>query len=111
VESGGLDALATLSSVPIGHVVSLSNKVVEAGVLIPNSEALFAKEFSDLLVSLEAASLRYGIEIASILVGTVSNDIIRKMEKSLRCKRKKRVIIWKAPQVLDCVRDMSHYVT
>jgi hypothetical protein len=28
-----------------------------------------------------------------------AKDIIRKVEKFLRCKRKKRVIIWKAPQM------------
>jgi hypothetical protein len=96
VESGGLDASATLL---IGHVVSLSNEVVEAGVLTPTSEALFAKELSDLLVSLEAVSPGYGMEIASVLAGTASKDIIRKVEKFLQCKRKKRVIIWKAPQM------------
>jgi hypothetical protein len=96
VESGGLDASAIL---PIGHVVSLSNEVVDAGVLTPTSEALFGKELSNLLVSLEAVSPRYGIEIASVLTGTTSKDIIRKVEKFLRCKRKKRVIIWKAPQM------------
>jgi hypothetical protein len=36
---------------------------------------------------------------ASVLAGTASKDIIRKVEKFLRCKRKKRVIIWKAPQM------------
>jgi hypothetical protein len=80
VESGGLDASATL---PIGHVVSLSNEVVEAGVLTPTYEALFAKELSDLLISLEAVSPRYGMEIASVLAGTASKDIIRKVEKFL----------------------------
>jgi hypothetical protein len=70
-------------------------------VLAPNSEALFAKELSDLLVSLEAASPGYGMEIASILAGKASKDIVRKVKKSLKSKRKKRVIIWKDPQLLD----------
>jgi hypothetical protein len=100
VESGGLDASATLSSVPIGHVVSLSNEVAEAGVLAPNSGDLFAKEFCDLLVSLEAVSPGYGMEIANVLAGKASKEIVRKVEKSLRSKRRKRVIIWKAPQQL-----------
>jgi hypothetical protein len=56
----GLDASATLSSMVIGHVVSLNDETAKAGVLAPNSEALFAKELSDLLVSLEVASRRYG---------------------------------------------------
>jgi hypothetical protein len=93
VESGEFNALAALSSVSIGHVVSLSNEVAEAGVLAPNFDALFAKELSDLLVSLEAAIPGYGMEIASVLAGKASKDIVRKVEKSLRTKRKKRIII------------------
>jgi hypothetical protein len=100
VESGEFDASAALSSVSIGHVVPLSNEVAEASVLAPNSDALFAKELSDLLVSLEAAIPGYGMEIASVLAGKASKDIVRKVEKSLRSKRKKMVIIWKAPQQL-----------
>jgi hypothetical protein len=69
VDSGGLDVLATLSSMAIGHVVSLSDKIAEASVLALNSEDLFSKELSDLLVSLEAASPRYRMEIASVLAG------------------------------------------
>jgi hypothetical protein len=52
VDSGGSDASDTHLSVSTGHVVSLSNEVAEAGVLAPNSDALFAKELSDLLISL-----------------------------------------------------------
>jgi hypothetical protein len=101
VDSGGLDASVTLSSVAIGHMVSLSDEIVDAGVLAPNSEALFAKELSDLFVSLEAASPGYGMEIASVLAGKASDDIIRKVEKSLRRKKKKRVISWKFTRLLD----------
>jgi hypothetical protein len=61
--------------------------VDSGGVLAPNSEALFGKEICDLLVSLEAVSTDYGKEIASILARNASNDIIRKVEKSLS-KRK-----------------------
>ena len=92
-----MDASATLSSVAVGHVVSLGGKVDEARVLAPNSEALFAKELCDLLVSLEAAIPGYGKDIAGVLVGTALEGIIRKVEKSLRSKRKKRVYTWKFP--------------
>jgi hypothetical protein len=101
VDSGGLDASATLSSVAIRHVVSLNDETVKKGVLAPNSEALFAKELSDLLVSLEAASPGYGMEIASVLAGKASEDIIRKVEKSLKSKRKNRVVSWKFSRPLD----------
>jgi hypothetical protein len=100
VESGGLDASATLLSVSIWHVVSLNNEVAEAGVLAPNSDALFAKELSGLLVSLEAASPGYGMEIACVLMGKASKDMVRKVEKSLRSKGMKRFIIWKALRLL-----------
>jgi hypothetical protein len=102
VDSGGLDASATLPSVDIGHVVSLSDQVAKTGVLAPNSEALFAKELSDLLVSLEAASPRYGMEIACVLAGKASEDMIRRVKMSLRSKRKKMVISWK---LHDCLID------
>jgi hypothetical protein len=58
-------------------------------VLAPNSDALFAKELSDLLISLEAVSPEYGMEIASVLAGMAFKDIIRKVEKSLRIKRRR----------------------
>jgi hypothetical protein len=93
----GLDASATLSSMTIGHVVSLNDETAEAGVLAPNSEALFAKELSDLLVSLEAASPGYGMEIVCVSAGKASDGIIRKVEKSLRTKRKKMVFSYKFP--------------
>jgi hypothetical protein len=92
VDSGGLDASDSLLSMDIGHVVSLSDEIVEIGVLAPNSEALFAKELSYVLVSLEAVSPGYGMEIACVLAGKASEDMIKKMEKSLRSKRKKRVV-------------------
>jgi hypothetical protein len=101
VDNGGLDASVTLSSMAIGHVVSFSDEIVDAGVLAPNSEALFAKELSDLLVSLEVTSPGYGMEIAFVLAGKASDNIIRKVEKSLRRKKKKRVISWKFTRLLD----------
>jgi hypothetical protein len=41
--------------------------------------------------SLEAASPRYSIEITCVLAGKASEDIIRKVDKSLRSKRKKMI--------------------
>jgi hypothetical protein len=92
VDRGGLDSSDSLLSMDIGHVVSLSDEIAEIGVLSPNSEALFAKELSYLLVSLEAVSPGYGMELACVLAGKVSEDMIKKMKKSLRSKRKKRVV-------------------
>jgi hypothetical protein len=90
VNSGGLDALATLPFIDIGHVVSLSDKIVEAGVLAPNSEALFAKELSDLLVSLEAASPGYGIEITCVLARKASEDMIKKGREIAQKQKKEK---------------------
>jgi hypothetical protein len=99
VDSGGLDASVSLPS--MDDVVYLSGEIAEIGVLAPNSETLFAKELSDLLVSLEAVSHGYGMDIARVLAGKASEDMIKKVEKSLRSKRKKRVISWKFPRLLD----------
>jgi hypothetical protein len=99
VDSGGLDASVSLPS--MDDVVSLSDEIAEIGVLAPNSEALFAKELSDLLINLEAVSPGYGMDIACVLAGKASEDMIKKVEKSLRSKRKKRVISWKFPRLLD----------
>jgi hypothetical protein len=41
------------------------------------------------------------MEIACVLAGKASEDIIRKVEKSLRTKRKKMVFSWKFPWQLD----------
>jgi hypothetical protein len=75
--------------------------VDSGGVLPRNSEALFGKELCDLLVSLEVASPGYGMEIACVLAGKASEDIIKKVEKSLRRKSKKRVVSWKLSHLLD----------
>jgi hypothetical protein len=53
-------------------------------VLAHSSEALFAKELCGLLASLEAASPGYGKDIACVLAGKASKEIIRKVENSLR---------------------------
>jgi hypothetical protein len=65
-----------------------SEFVDTGGVLVPNSETLFEKELHDLLVSLEAASHRYGKDIACVLAGKASECLIRKVEKSLRNRRR-----------------------
>jgi hypothetical protein len=53
-------------------------------VLVPSSDALFAKKLCGLLVCLEAASPGYGREIAFVLAGKASEDMIKKVEKSLK---------------------------
>jgi hypothetical protein len=67
-------------------------------VLAHSSEAFFAKELCGLLASLEAASPGYGKDIACVLAGKASKDIVRKVEKSLRkvslrSKRRKRKVL------------------
>jgi hypothetical protein len=52
-------------------------------------EALFGSELCSLLASLEAASPGYGKDIACILAGKASEDMLRMMEKSLR-----KVSVW-----------------
>jgi hypothetical protein len=69
--------------------------VDNGGVLAPNSEVLYGKEVCDLLVSLEAVNPGYGKDIACVLTGKASDDLIRKVEKSL-WKRKVRCITRKA---------------
>jgi hypothetical protein len=82
------------------------NEVAEARVLAPNSDVLFAKELSNLLINLEAVSHEYGMEIASVLAGMASKNIIRKVEKSLRTKRRR----WSSSRKLhnSCLIDGCH---
>jgi hypothetical protein len=98
--------LGTLESVPVAttYLPPPSKEPDFAdigGVLAPNFEALFGKELCDLLVSLEAANPGYGKEIACVLAGKASKDLIRKVEKSLRSRRKNRIITIKLPQLLE----------
>ena len=58
--------------------------VGSGGMLAPNSEALFATELFDLLICLEATSPGYGKNIACVLAENASEDLIRKVEKSLK---------------------------
>jgi hypothetical protein len=53
-------------------------------VLVPSFDALFAKELCVLLASLEAASPGYGKEIDCVLAGKASENMIKKVEKSLK---------------------------
>jgi hypothetical protein len=62
---------------------SLSSLDCEA-VLAPSSEALFAKELCGLLASLEAASPGYGKDIDCVLAGKASEDMFRRVQKSLK---------------------------
>jgi hypothetical protein len=62
-----------------------------------DSETLFAKEFCDLLVSLEAASPGYGKEITSLLSGKDTGDNVKKVKEYLRSKSKKSGVTRKAP--------------
>jgi hypothetical protein len=64
-DNGGSNAI--LSSVVVGHVVSLSGEVDETGVLALSFETL----------NLEAARSGYNKEIACFLVRKALEDIIR----------------------------------
>jgi hypothetical protein len=93
LEVGSSEALVT--SLPQSPA-----SLVSGAVLAHSSDALFAKELCGLLASLEAASPGYGKDIACVLAGKASKEIIRKVEKFLRTKRKKMVFTWKVPQQL-----------
>jgi hypothetical protein len=58
--------------------------VVTGEVSADKADALFAAELCGLLASLEAVSPGYGKDIACVLAGEASEDMIRKVEKSLR---------------------------
>jgi hypothetical protein len=112
-ESGDIDSAASLSLDPVGHVVAMMPLAPELGsvealavaptplpsqnptsevsgeVLEHSSEALFGSELCSLLASLEAASPGYGKDIACVLAGKASEDMIKMVEKSLR-----KVSIW-----------------
>jgi hypothetical protein len=63
--------------------------MISGEVLAHSSEALFGTELCGLLASLERASPGYGKDIACVLAGKATEDMIRRVEKSLR-----RVSIW-----------------
>jgi hypothetical protein len=79
VELGSLEAVAVvMTSLPPAS--EEPDFVDTRGVLAPNFEALFGKEFSGLLVSLEVANPGYGKDIACVLAEKASKDLIRKVE-------------------------------
>jgi hypothetical protein len=100
VELGSLESVAMVAMTSLPPASEEPDFVDTGGVLAPNSEALFGKELCDLLVSLEAANPGYGKEIACVLAGKASKGLIRKVEKSLRSRRKNRIITIKLPQLL-----------
>jgi hypothetical protein len=53
-------------------------------VLVHTPDALFVKDLCGFLASLEVASPGYGKKIACILAGKASEDMIKKVEKSLK---------------------------
>jgi hypothetical protein len=66
-----------------------SASVISGGVLAHSSEALFGTKLCGLIASLEAASPGCGKDIACVLAGKASEDMIKKVEKSLR-----KISIW-----------------
>jgi hypothetical protein len=58
--------------------------MVTGDVSVDKADALFVAELSGLLSSLEAVSPGYGKDIACVLAGEASEDMIRKVEKSLK---------------------------
>jgi hypothetical protein len=94
LELGSFEALATLP--PQSPTSLVSGTVVEL-----SSDALFAKELCGLLASLEAVSPGYGKDIECVLAGRASEDLIMKVENSLkmviiRGKRRKKGVRRKA---------------
>jgi hypothetical protein len=81
LELGSFEAL-TVASTPSSH--QSLDFVVTEDVQTDNADALFAAELCGLLASLEAVSPGYGRDIACILADKASEDLIRKVEKSLR---------------------------
>jgi hypothetical protein len=92
-----VDSFEALVTLPLQSSASL----VSGAVLARSSDALFAKELYGLLTTLEAVSPRYGKNIACVLVGQASENLIKKVENSLkkviiRVKRRKRSVGTKA---------------
>ena len=74
MELGTLEALEVVSTPSVGS----------GGLVAPSSEVLFAKKLCSLIACLEATSPGYGKDIAYVLAGKASEDVIRKVEKSLK---------------------------
>ena len=72
-----LDSLEALEMAPTPFVGC-------GGMVAPSSEVLFAKELCGVIACLEATSPGFGKDIACVLAGRASDDVIRKVEKSLK---------------------------
>jgi hypothetical protein len=81
LEVGSFEALA-VAPAPLPPQSPAS--MVSREVLAHSSEALFGIELCGLLASLEAASPEYDKDIACVLAGKAPEDMIRRVEKSLR---------------------------
>jgi hypothetical protein len=96
VELGSLEAVeVAMTSLPPAS--EEPDFVDTRGVLAPNSEALFGKEFSDLLVTLEVANPGYGKNIACVLVEKALKGLIKKVAQ----KQKNRIIIIKLSRLFE----------
>jgi hypothetical protein len=104
MEVGSFEALAvaTATSPLQSEPCQLPAFADNGGVLAASSEAIFAKELCGLLASLEAASPGYGKDIACVLAGKASEDIIRKVEKSLS-----KVSLWNKGRKRGVVKKVS----
>jgi hypothetical protein len=102
LELGSSEAV-TVASTPSPH--KLLDSVVTGDGSADNADAFFAAKLYDLLASLEAVSPGYGKDIVRVLAEKASEDLIRKVEKSLRRGRsRKRGVARKtlrATRVLD----------
>jgi hypothetical protein len=92
-----VDSFEALVTLPPQSSASL----VSGAMLAHSSNALFAKELCGLFTSLEAVSSGYGKDIAYVLAGQASEDLIKKVDNSLkkviiRGKRRKRGVERKA---------------
>jgi hypothetical protein len=78
-----LGSFETLAVAPAALPLQKPASEVSGEVLAHSCEALFGKEICGLLASLEVTSPGYGEEIACVLAGKASEDMIRMVEKFL----------------------------
>jgi hypothetical protein len=101
VDSLGVSVVApTTPSVGLDQPFDFVDRVGRSNVavaLAPSSDALFAKELCNLLVSLEAASPGSGKEIASLLSEKATTGKIMKVKEYLKSISKKSGVLRKAP--------------
>jgi hypothetical protein len=97
LELGSFEALLAASTPSPPQSLA---SVVTGEVSADKEDALFAAELCGLLASLEAISPGYGKDIACVLAGQASEEMITKVEKSLRKviirgRRKKKGVVRK----------------